>query len=567
MEHTGTVGRLIGMVALVAAPVVVLHPPVHADESATDRITDYHTDAVVHEDGTVDVTETITYDFGDLPSPGISRHIPLVLDQNPFRQRVLEIADLEVTSPTGAETRLDDVSVEDGDHVILIGLEDSPETHVTGEQTYEISYTLVGSLVVLDDHDEFYWNFVGTDWDVPMENVTVEVTAPEIIEVSCYVGSSGASPCLDYGHSDGVVRIDQGPLPSGQGLTVAVSMPKETVDTSASVWETRPTWVAGPFVVVFAVLVSSAVVLMSVYRRNTERAARARFDRLPSGMGPATAHTLHRPKGWVGPLELMMTLTWLEERGLVSSQPHPTKRRDWVFHLRTDPRDPNLSLPERALVRHFFSSGSSVDLDALTAFPPRSLLMDVGRGIHEEKKALGLRSSSSAYVMGRLLLPVVCVIGGFVVLATGDAFPFNGSAYVALSLIAYAAASVLVLGVKPLNADGRRVRELILRARRETATGGPLSVSGSPSWELAVGLPRWEIERLAAARYPDPRIPRPYYSDPDYIGRWDRVMVDYGMPQSTGGSGGGGGGNFSSGGGFGGGSVGGGGGGGGGGRR
>ena len=162
--------------ALVTAPAPsALASDSEAGPAGNESITAYHTTAEVHPDGTVDMVETITYDFDTNTSPGIYRSIPVSLDRSLFRERVVEIRDLEVTSPSGAETRLDGAGVEDGEYVVLVGLEDEPATHVTGEQTYELSYTLDGALLALDGHDEFYWNFVGLDWEVPKADVSVEV--------------------------------------------------------------------------------------------------------------------------------------------------------------------------------------------------------------------------------------------------------------------------------------------------------------------------------------------------------------------------------------------------------
>ena len=110
---------------------------------AKDRITEYDTSAVVHADGTVDVTETITYDFGRDPSPGLLREIPLSQRVGLMRHRVWEISDVEVTSPSGAPA---DIEKQDEWRRLLIleiGDSDAP---VTGAQTYEISYTVRGAL-------------------------------------------------------------------------------------------------------------------------------------------------------------------------------------------------------------------------------------------------------------------------------------------------------------------------------------------------------------------------------------------------------------------------------------
>ncbi|QRN81194.1 MAG: hypothetical protein JK586_06990, partial [Nocardiopsis sp. BM-2018] len=93
---------------------------------------------------------------------------------------------------------------------------------------------------------------------------------------------------------------------------------------------------------VLALLLLGAVALMAVYRKRTDAAARAGFDRIPPGLGPAAAHTMRGSAGTLGPEDLMIMLVQLEERGLIASQPHPGTPGDWVFHLRVHPNDPRL---------------------------------------------------------------------------------------------------------------------------------------------------------------------------------------------------------------------------------
>jgi uncharacterized membrane protein YgcG len=562
----GFVGTAVLVSALVTASVTLLTPSAHASDSEdeparlNESVTAYHTTAEVHPDGTVDVVESITYDFDTNTSPGIYRSIPVTLDKNLFRERVVEIRDLEVSSPTGAETRLDSAGMEGDEYVVLVGLEDEPSTHVTGEHTYELSYTLEGALLALDDHDEFYWDFVGPDWDVPKEDVSVRVTAPQIIDVSCYQGAErGNSPCAQAEYSGETAQAGQPRLAATDGMTVAVSMTKGAVDTSASLHETRRMWTVGLTVPVLALLLLGAVVVMAVYRKRTDAAARARFDRIPPGLGPAAAHTMHSSVGTIGPEELMIMLVQLEERGLIASQPHPGTSGDWIFHLRVYPNDPRLTPAERVLIRDLFAGAPSTDLRMLTTFLTPSVTQAVSKRLHEEKRALNLCPASGTYLFGRVLPPLLCVITGIAALVIGDSFPARGAVYIALLLFGYAIASGTLLGIGSHNANGRRVATILKESREDSVRGGPLSVIGSPSWELAVGLPSQVLDQLSYAYQARTHRPRPYFYDRDYRRRWDRDCGESMHPESSG--------SGSSGGGFGGGSVGGGGGGGGGGSR
>ena len=64
-----------------------------------------------------------------------------------------------------------------------------PDITVTGQHTYVITYSVEGALNHFDDHDELFWNAIGTEWNVPIEHGETIVTAPAgITQVTCFSG-------------------------------------------------------------------------------------------------------------------------------------------------------------------------------------------------------------------------------------------------------------------------------------------------------------------------------------------------------------------------------------------
>src|SRR5262249_37291374 len=45
-------------------------------------------------------------------------------------------------------------------------------------KTIVIEYTVSDALRFFDDHDEFYWNVTGDEWDVPIAAATANITLP-----------------------------------------------------------------------------------------------------------------------------------------------------------------------------------------------------------------------------------------------------------------------------------------------------------------------------------------------------------------------------------------------------
>ena len=143
-------------------------------DGQAETIRSYDVDLVAGADGSLEVEETIAYDFGDEERHGIERLIP---ERAPFEQtrdRLYPISDVAVQSPTGAPAETE-VTSEDGVLTVRVG---DPDTEVTGEHTYVLSYRVEGVADPGDDGDRLAWNAVGTGWEVPIEQVDVRLTGP-----------------------------------------------------------------------------------------------------------------------------------------------------------------------------------------------------------------------------------------------------------------------------------------------------------------------------------------------------------------------------------------------------
>ena len=111
-----------------------------------------------------------------------------------------------------------------------------PDKTITGPHRYTITYRVDAALTGFPEHDELYWNAVGTEWTVPIERVTVRVTTPsEITQVACFGGGQGSRlPCSDAEHAGKVAGFSQTrPLGAGQGLTVVIGFTKGAVPAPA----------------------------------------------------------------------------------------------------------------------------------------------------------------------------------------------------------------------------------------------------------------------------------------------------------------------------------------------
>ena len=224
--------------AAMSAPgrAIALPAPGRATAQASaERITSYHAGIAIQRDGSILVTEQIVYNFGSDQRHGIIRAIPVRLRYNGSYDRIYTVDVQSVYSDAPAQYSVDDngsyVSVKIGD----------PNHTVTGEHTYTLTYLVRGSLNAFADHDELYWNAVGNQWPVPIDQATVQVSAPvDVTRAACFAGPVGSTArCQRGGITSGVASFGQAGLGPNEGLTVVVAIPKGVVASAGPVLRER----------------------------------------------------------------------------------------------------------------------------------------------------------------------------------------------------------------------------------------------------------------------------------------------------------------------------------------
>jgi hypothetical protein len=251
--------RTLGLAAL-AVTIVLAHPAPARAQARGERIVRYDVALKVGRDGNLVVRETIAYDFGSTERHGIIRVIPVRLTYDDRHDRIYP---LEVTAVTASEGTPAQYKVENAGNNKRIKIGD-PDRTITGRHTYTIDYRVEGTLNGFADHDELFWNAIGSEWSVPIEqaSVTVEVPAP-ITQVACFAGPRrSALPCTSA-RADGRAAAFSGTLGPGEGLTVVVGFPRGVVATTAPVLDER--WsITRAFAATTATVGVGSVVLLAV---------------------------------------------------------------------------------------------------------------------------------------------------------------------------------------------------------------------------------------------------------------------------------------------------------------
>jgi uncharacterized membrane protein YgcG len=237
-----------------------INDSLNAQVSVNDEIKDFHVTAIINQDGTVDINEEIDYFFSSIPPSdrhGIIRTIPHIAVNEEGKRFVTKISNVTVTNRENIPHKY--TVYKEGDNTaIKIG---DPNRTVSGNVTYRISYKISGVITYFSDHDEFYWNVTGSDWDAPIRIARLRVVIPQLsaketLAVACYTGSEGSQEgnCSYEIDDTGLVNVrTERNLQKGQGLTAVVSFPKDIV---AVLEPSSESLVSGPAQVIVLALLS-----------------------------------------------------------------------------------------------------------------------------------------------------------------------------------------------------------------------------------------------------------------------------------------------------------------------
>ena len=267
--------------------------PAPAQAQAGERILDYDVDLRIEPAGTLLVTERIDYDFGAAERHGVFRDVPVRFRYDGRYDRVYRADVLDVQGSPGTPAKFE-LSSEGSYLRIKIGDEDRT---IRGRHGYTITYRVTGALNGFADHDELYWNAVGTHWAVPVERASVRLAAPAAISrVTCYAGPEGGNrPCASSRADGRTASFGGAGLGPAQGLTVVAAFPTGAVPAPRPILDERWT-IARAFSPTPATIGMSgglAVLLVGglllLVARGWQPARKARRRRAPPGAGATPA--------------------------------------------------------------------------------------------------------------------------------------------------------------------------------------------------------------------------------------------------------------------------------------
>ncbi len=224
----GHPGPLLGglvAVCLAVAWMVAARPA--GAQSGFEHIRSYIVNIDIARDGKLTIVERIDYDFASTQHHGIFRDIPVRFHYDDTYDRVYPLDAQSVQATGGASPKY---KIEHEGSTLRIRIGD-PNKTISGRHVYTITYTVEGALNGFSDHDELYWNAVGTEWGYPINKATARVTTPaDITQVVCFTGSFGSNqPCQQSSSSGRTATFSQSGLQPYEALSVVVGLPRGAV--------------------------------------------------------------------------------------------------------------------------------------------------------------------------------------------------------------------------------------------------------------------------------------------------------------------------------------------------
>jgi uncharacterized membrane protein YgcG len=238
--------------------------------AAQERILSYDSDVQVGADGSLDVTERIAVRAeGNSIRRGIYRDFPTRYKDRYGNRVVVDLQVIDVQrdgkpEPWFIEKKSNGVRINTGNDDFL---------PVPADFTYTLRYRTTRQLGFFADHDELYWNAIGTGWDFPIERGSVEVRLPspvpaDRIQVEAYTGAQGqqgnAYDAKVTGPGSARWLLTQ-PLAPREGFTIAMSFPKGVVTQPSSIQ--RALWLLKDNRGVLIALAALIALLVFCFRR------------------------------------------------------------------------------------------------------------------------------------------------------------------------------------------------------------------------------------------------------------------------------------------------------------
>ena len=343
------------------------------------KILSFHAEVRAQKDATLNVEETITYDFEGAQRRGIYRDLPVVYSRG-GGQYSLRYEVESVTNGSGGawpyklQRRGRDLRIRIGD----------PNVTLSGVQTYVIKMKFWRAVNFYDGAPEIYWNATGNAWQIPIQSATARFTPPPGVDVAAlkftsFRGPLGSKQAANSQIEDGAVMFWASDLAPKEGLSFVIGLPAGSITqppaTQGLLWFIRDWWSAFTFPLL---ALGTMFWLWQTRGRDAERGLPAQVEwSPPKDLSPAEVGTLIDER--CDMTDVLSTLIDLAARGYLVIEELPQSggvlgigaSKDYAFTRTTQdiPLDEPLKSHEQTFLRGLFGdtspSGRRVTLSSL----------------------------------------------------------------------------------------------------------------------------------------------------------------------------------------------------------
>ncbi len=380
---------------------------------ADEIFTAYHSDITLAKSGTLTVTETIAATVeGNRIKRGIYRDFPLTFTDAGGRTVKVDFKLISVTrdgrdEPHRTESITGGIRIYTGEADVLL---------TPGEHTFELTYETGRQIRFFADHDELYWNVTGTEWAFPIEEASATVKLPDGVKaqaLNVFTGRFGATDKNARALEDGD-RLDfrtTRRLEAGEGLTIAVKMPKGSIDPPSAAQENL-WWFHDNLAPLLAI--ACLVIVGLYYSRMWWKVGRdpargvmvPRWD-APDGISPALVNYIDNRgfsgQGWTA---LSAAALELAVGGYVVLEDLKT-----ALVLRSTEKNPPAGLPagEMSLIKAIQAAGGLLRIDKANGEAVRKVGADFRSAMEKEHRNKYYRANT-AQVVGGIVLSVLFLL-------------------------------------------------------------------------------------------------------------------------------------------------------------
>ncbi len=390
---------------LLALPILLLPA---ASLAAGERITSFDSQVHVSKQNVLDITETISYDFGDISHHGIYRDIPIDYQDSEGKKYFINFKFISVSQDDSAAQV--DKSVSSGVERLKIG---DPDRTITGQHQYKIHYQLAPVVNQKDGKDHLALDITGNGWEVPIEAVTAKIEfegSPALTDIKCFVGLAGSTSqtnCAVAGGESGPVLLNSGSLNQGgdlnpgDGMTFEAFLPNGYVDHYLVAGQKRPVdWSdAWPLVLGLSTGFVILYIILARYlrerRRKKAQTIIAEYDP-PDDLTPGEIGFLHDDRG--NTVEVTATLIDLAVRKfikIVQTRPKGFMRSAKYDIVKLADYS-QAQAYERALLDAIFGTASTVSVDDLDRTKMASAVSSLQRSLKDRLGDRGFYGQFSA---------------------------------------------------------------------------------------------------------------------------------------------------------------------------